>query len=348
MFIGDRGFARCQGKWGLYTPDSICKGETQLSTIKANQTRCITRVRNTIERGFGRLKQWNFIGSMVNADFIPIIGSIVRILCGVDNAYFSNLVSDNNDVLEQAQDIKRNIQLENLIVHMEANTSGLRKANTSDLSSIMTSYDVNDVKQCAGEYSVRTAYSYLGHIQQQWSTYVHPNFPTTIKIKNITSGYKTTDNPKKHTVWVRFDHNKLYDISCCCTWKSCSRTAGGTCSHATAALITLNYWKNNKKIPSFYATSASLFLNVLDCTMYKRNNMKQTLEEYYDASSDLASQTISISQGTSSTEVANEKDTSSDTSDEDSMDAQATDEELRSNETNDEDARYELYTEATP
>ncbi|CAF1406150.1 unnamed protein product, partial [Didymodactylos carnosus] len=32
MFIGDRGFARCKGKWNLYTPDSICKGETQLTT----------------------------------------------------------------------------------------------------------------------------------------------------------------------------------------------------------------------------------------------------------------------------------------------------------------------------
>jgi hypothetical protein len=46
MFVGDRAFSRCKGKWKLYTPDSICKGEKQLSTLKANQIRCITRVRN--------------------------------------------------------------------------------------------------------------------------------------------------------------------------------------------------------------------------------------------------------------------------------------------------------------
>ncbi|CAF4544812.1 unnamed protein product [Didymodactylos carnosus] len=57
MLIEDRGFVRCKGKWNLYTPDSVCKGETQLTTATANQTRCITRVRNAIERGFGRLKQ---------------------------------------------------------------------------------------------------------------------------------------------------------------------------------------------------------------------------------------------------------------------------------------------------
>ncbi|CAF4682511.1 unnamed protein product, partial [Rotaria sp. Silwood2] len=184
MFIGDRGFARCKGKWSLYTPDSICKGETQLSTIKANQTRCITRVRNAIERGFGRLKQWNFIGSVVNTDSIPVIGSIMRILCAVDNAYFSNLVLDNNDALEHAQYTIRNIQLENEVEHMEANTTGWKKANTSDISSIITSYDDNDVKQCNGEYSVRIAHAYLGHIQQEWSTYIHPDFPSTVKIKN--------------------------------------------------------------------------------------------------------------------------------------------------------------------
>ncbi|CAF3841433.1 unnamed protein product [Rotaria sordida] len=248
------GFARCKGKWSLFTPDSIYKGETQLSTAKANQTRYITR---------------NFIGSVVNTDFIPII--------------------DNNDALEHAQYMIRNIQLENEVVHMEANTTGWRKANTSDISSIITSYNENDVKQCSGEYSVRIAHAYLGHIQQQWSTYIHLDFPSTIKIKNIISRYKTTDNPKKHTVWIRFGHNKLHDIASYCTCKSSLRTAGGTCSHVIAALIALNYWKNNKKKASFYTTAAALFLNVLDCTTYKKSKMEQALEEYYGESSDTES-----------------------------------------------------------
>ncbi|CAF4135859.1 unnamed protein product [Rotaria sordida] len=195
----------------------------------------------------------------------------------------------NNDALEHAQYMIRNIQLENEVVHMEANTTGWRKANTSDISSIITSYNENDVKQCSGEYSVRIAHAYSGHIQQQWSTYIHLDFPSTIKIKNIISRYKTTDNPKKHTVWIRFGHNKLHDIASYCTCKSSLRTAGGTCSHVIAALIALNYWKNNKKKASFYTTAAALFLNVLDCTTYKKSKMEQALEEYYGESSDTES-----------------------------------------------------------
>ncbi|CAF4243520.1 unnamed protein product, partial [Rotaria sordida] len=59
--------------------------------------------------------------------------------------------------------------------------------------------------------------------------------------------YKTTDNPKKHTVWIRFGQNKLDD----------------TASH---------YWKNNEKIPPFYTKATALFINILDCATYKERN----------------------------------------------------------------------------
>ncbi|CAF1355202.1 unnamed protein product [Rotaria magnacalcarata] len=278
------------------------------------------------ERGFGRLKQWNFIGSVVNTDFIPFIGSMLRILCAVDNAYFSNLVLDDNGALKHAQYTIRNIQLESEVEQIEANTTGWKKANTSDISSIITSYDENDVKQCNGEYSVRIAHAYLGHIQQEWSTYIHPDFPSTVKIKNIISRYKTTDNPKKHT---RFAY---------CRWYLFSRNR---------SINRFNSLENNKKIPSFYTTAAALFLNVLDCTAYKKSKMKQASEEYYGASSDTESPKTSISQGTARTEVTDEECTSSEVSDEDSMDSQTTDLQFTSGETSDEDARYELYTDET-
>ncbi|CAF4548313.1 unnamed protein product, partial [Rotaria magnacalcarata] len=114
-----------------------------------------------------------------------------------------------------------------------------------------------------------------------------------------------------------------------------------------AALVALIHWKNNKKIPSFYITAAALFLNVLDCTPYKKSKMKRVSEEYYEASSNTESQTTSISQGTASAEVTDEECTSSEMSDEDSMDSQTTDLQFTSSETSDEDARYKLYTDET-
>ncbi|CAF4581706.1 unnamed protein product, partial [Didymodactylos carnosus] len=167
------------------------RGETQLTTAKANQTRCITRVRNAIERGFGRLKQWKFVDSVVNTEYVPIIGAINKILCAVDNAYFSDLVKDSDDALVTAKVIISNLQLENEVISLEAHTSDWRKVNTSDISSIIPLYDDNDIKKFSGEYSVRIAHAYLGYIQQQWTTYIHHDFSSTIKIKNTVSRYKT-------------------------------------------------------------------------------------------------------------------------------------------------------------
>ncbi|CAF4890335.1 unnamed protein product [Rotaria sp. Silwood2] len=135
---------------------------------------------------------------------------------------------------------------------LEADTIGWRKSNTSDISTIIPLYDYNDIKKFSSEYSIRVAHAYLGHIQQQWTMYIHYDYSSTIKIKNIVSRYKTTDNPKKHTVWIRFGQNKLDDTASSCTSKSGLRTAGGSCSHVTATLIALQYWKNNEKILPFY------------------------------------------------------------------------------------------------
>ncbi|CAF4156916.1 unnamed protein product [Rotaria sordida] len=187
MFIGDRDFTRCKGKWNLYTPDSICKGETQLPTTKANQTRCITRIRNAIERGFGRLKQCKFIDSVVNTEYIPIIDTIMKILCAVDNAFFCNLVEDSDKAYTNAEVIISNLELENEVMSLEADTIGWRKANTSDISTIIPLYDYNDITKFSSGYSIRVAHAYLGHNEQQWTTYIHYDFSSIIKIKNIVS-----------------------------------------------------------------------------------------------------------------------------------------------------------------
>ncbi|CAF4970613.1 unnamed protein product [Rotaria sp. Silwood1] len=347
MFIGDRGFSRCKGKWSLYTPDSICKGEKQLSTAKANQTRCITRVRNAIERGFGRLKQWKFIDSVVNTEFLPIISVIMKILCAVDNAYFSELVEDNDDALTNAKVIISNLQMENDVISLEANAIGWRKANTNDISTIIPSYDDNDIKKFCGEYSIRIAHAYLGHIQQQWTTYIHHDFPSTIKITNIVSRYKTTANPKKHIVWIRFGQNKHNDTASYCTCKSGLRTAGGTCSHVTAALIALKHWKNNEKIPSFYTTAAALFTNVLDCTAYKRTNKNRKISTDDDETIRNIENQTSSSDESENEESSNEESENEESTDEESTSDELTNDELTNeaseDNTNNEYAKKDQY-----
>ena len=90
---------------------------------------------------------------------------------------------------------------------LEAYTTDWRKASISDISNITPLYDNNDIRKFSSEYSVRIAHAYLGDDQQQWTTYIHHDFPSIIKIKNIASRYKTTEDPKKCTVWIRFGDN---------------------------------------------------------------------------------------------------------------------------------------------
>ncbi|CAF3247745.1 unnamed protein product [Rotaria sp. Silwood2] len=164
----------------------------------------------------------------------------MKILCAVDNAFFCNLVEDSDEAYADAEAIISNLELENEVMSLEADTIGWRKANTSDISTIIPLYDYNDIKKFSSEYSIRVAHAYLGHNQQQWTTCIHYDFLSTIKIKNIVS--------------------------------SGLRTAGGSCSHVTAALIALQFWKNNEKIPPLYTKATALFINVLDCATYKERN----------------------------------------------------------------------------
>ncbi|CAF1560502.1 unnamed protein product [Didymodactylos carnosus] len=48
IIVADQGYSRCIGPFTLVTPLSIRRGEKQLSRSSANQTRCITIVRNAV------------------------------------------------------------------------------------------------------------------------------------------------------------------------------------------------------------------------------------------------------------------------------------------------------------
>ena len=65
-FVADRGYTRCQSKHRVIYPLSISPGRNQLTTEEANYTRRITRLRNAVERGYGRIKKWKLIGERIS------------------------------------------------------------------------------------------------------------------------------------------------------------------------------------------------------------------------------------------------------------------------------------------
>ncbi|CAF1461775.1 unnamed protein product, partial [Didymodactylos carnosus] len=185
---------------------------------------------------------------------------------------------DNDEVHIEAECLLSNLELENKVKSLEAETGGWRKANIDDTKNIIPTYDQIDIEKHSGEYSIRLAHAYLGHIEQERAVYTHQQFKTTIQIKNIVSRYKTTDNPKKPTVFVRFGKRKLAVMASYCTCKSGLRTAGGECAHVTASLVAFKHWKKNEDIPSFYRKAEALFIDVFDCANYKQRTKYCNIE----------------------------------------------------------------------
>ena len=90
----DRGFNRAEDYIRLHSPKSIGKGQSQMSVSNCNYTRCVTRLRQVIERLFGRLKHWKLIYNVVDTAYIPMIRPIFLSLCCMDNMFFPPLFQD--------------------------------------------------------------------------------------------------------------------------------------------------------------------------------------------------------------------------------------------------------------
>ena len=91
----DRGFNRAEDYVRLHSPKSIAKGQSQMSVSNCNYTRCVTRLRQVIERLFGRLKHWKLIYNVVDTAYIPMIRPIFLSLCCMDNMFFPPLFQDS-------------------------------------------------------------------------------------------------------------------------------------------------------------------------------------------------------------------------------------------------------------
>jgi hypothetical protein len=224
-----------------------------------------------IERGFGRLKQWKFIDGVINSEYIPIIGKIIKILCAIDNAYFSPLFEDNDELCFESNEIKNNLELANDIMINEAKSIGWKKINVINIHNCdvdIPLYDEIDIKRWSSEYGIRMGMSYLNHMKDKWTFHLNSRFPRTMLIKNIASRYKSF-KAKKHSVWIRFGLTNFDNIMSYCTCKSGLRTAGGPCGHAVSVLIGLKYFMKQETIPDFYCKSKQLFDIVLDCDSIK-------------------------------------------------------------------------------
>ncbi|CAF1108216.1 unnamed protein product [Rotaria sordida] len=153
-FLGDRGFRDVDDeRFTVRIPFSLNKNQVQLSTENANATRKITKLRNCIERGFARLKQWKIINATIDTNLISKLGSLLRILGAIDNKYFEPL--------------KQFDEIIDLIPKLTLNT--------------IRNYGL-------GEYALKLAIPYLQHASSlSIKTHKSKQYSSVIKIEDLNS-----------------------------------------------------------------------------------------------------------------------------------------------------------------
>ncbi|CAF1286217.1 unnamed protein product [Rotaria sordida] len=239
-FLGDRGFRDVDDeRFTVRIPFSLNKNQVQLSTENANATRKITKLRNCIERGFARLKQWKIINATIDTNLISKLGSLLRILGAIDNKYFEPLFM-TTDIDQQNIDF---------IKHREVVPNALE--NFDEIIDLIPKLTLNTIRNYGlGEYALKLAIPYLQHA-------------SSLSIK--------THKSKQYSSVI-----KIEDINSYCSCKSGARSVG-TCAHVIAALYWFYANLNGITIPTYNVKSIALEQNITNLQSFNRRRREQKL-----------------------------------------------------------------------
>ncbi|CAF1161060.1 unnamed protein product [Rotaria sordida] len=268
-FIGDRGFRNVDNeRFTVRIPPSLAKDQVQLSTQDANTTRKITKLRNCIEHGFGRLKKWRIIGSVIDNNLISKVGSLLRILGAIDNKYFESLFAPADSDEQDVEFIKHPLTLETI-----------------------RDYGLDD-------YALKLAIPYLQHATAICvKTHKSKQYSNVIKVEGIKSRYSKKSAPKHHIVFLQFDNDNwendytlssdydsdyesLLNIKCINSYCSCKSGAR-----------TLYCNIKDVPIPGYSAKLIILQQNITDLQPFNqhRREQKSNKDDIHDTNEDESS-----------------------------------------------------------
>jgi hypothetical protein len=295
-FIGDRGFRDIdEERFTIRIPFSLAKNQVQLSTQDANATRKITKLRNCIERGFGRLKQWKIINSVVDTNLVSRIGSLLRILGAIDNKYFPPLFIPTDTDEQDIDFIQHREVIPNVLENLP--TNGWITRQLHEIIDLKLVLSVDAIRQYGlGDYALKLALPYLQHASDiSIKTHKSKHYSNIIKIEGITSRYSKKTSPKHHKVFLQFpDDNERRDsallnnydnedeflldiiksINSYCSCKSGARTVGA-CAHVIATLYWLYANINDIPIPHYSAKLIDLQDNITNLQPFNEQRRKQ-------------------------------------------------------------------------
>lgn len=258
IFILDRGFERVKEDlealgFKVSIP-CLKKGNSQLSTLEANQSRLCTKQRWAIEVVNSSIKRFKHLSSVVPSQEYPHLYTDIRIAAAIHNKFFKRLYSDDDDP-SVATRMLQNLNRENLLQKVVEKESLVRKyKNFQKISEAdyqeFPVWDSKDFKPFCGTYQLSLARSYIGdHISsgnyefQLCKESFQPNFssygitaekPIFLKCKLI-SRHKSN---KVYSIFILIDSTKRpleSIIESYCTCKNGARTIG-SCAHVVAII----------------------------------------------------------------------------------------------------------------
>lgn len=234
-FLGDRGFIRVENNFKINTPVGLVKGNNQLKTQDANNSRKVTHFRHVIERQFGIIKKrWKILSNTIPIALWHSFHSILEVLLAVQNCFGKVLwMNKEKDSKTKKWIIQRNLNVNPLLAYLKIDKKNWKKVDTFTPPFIYKEEDL--IQWNLGDYGLKLADKYITH-SSNVKIFAHATNSSIVKVTGMTSRFSSLKNKKKYTVLVQFPQNKSKNnMFVYCNCKNGARTIGG-CSHGIAVL----------------------------------------------------------------------------------------------------------------
>jgi hypothetical protein len=267
VFVVDRGYLDAKNYlegegFQFKMPAFIPKGEKQLPTVLANQSRLVTKVRFVVEVMNRRWREWRFFSNVVHNKNYKHLNEYLMITCALINCYRARIVSDDAYHMDMAERMSTKMasQTSNLL-QLEVETEGLNRKQRI-FTAVNPRIELQDFPKLTlqyvnshiafGPFQVKQAKWYIAEALKQNGAYsisFHKEKPDLLRTK-VQSRHVSS---KMYFSWIRYVPNAIEDSGICqwyCQCKAGARTVG-CCSHVAAAICYLGHYRYNpQEIPN--------------------------------------------------------------------------------------------------
>ncbi|XP_060602549.1 uncharacterized protein LOC132755673 [Ruditapes philippinarum] len=242
IFVVDRGFRdslQVLEEMGIKAqmPKFMPKGAKQLTTMDANHSRLVTKVRWEVEASNARIKRWKYLDHVLPTNQVPYIGDYVRIICATCNKYLSPLnatkdLMDDTLVAERMRDKIQNVNhLQSYVQENELYKRNISKWQAvQEIDNFPSIDDFTLSLLTLGTYQMKLCQSYAQeYLDGDCDILVYKESKDLLRVR-LQSRHVSS---KSYFVWIQYDSDHVKAWYCQC--KAGARTVG-TCSHVAAVI----------------------------------------------------------------------------------------------------------------